>query len=461
MKKRPVSFQRDLGYVCRVEKSHLASQEPLFQGAVSSPAQSVLRLGLFLFACGVLLSRAPNLLLFPRFWAEEATEYFAYAYSHTFWETLFFFQKSDVGGYFNLAASLPAALAGSLFSVESAPLVTTFFSFAVMLLPVSVLTFGSSYLWNSLFSRCFALLFIFLAPTATPEVWMNSINSQVFLGVFTFLILFENFENRSIAWKSFCCFMLLFAGLSGVYAIFLVPAFCARLYARRDPVTLLLVCCLLLCACIQGGLFLSGAVGEGGDVRRFSETLWSLGPSSVFINHYLFPILGRELAYEAWHDVLMERASMYAWWGSILGALFLFITAWSATLVKEEQRQWFIVGFVGLLTVSFCTMISAFDGIAGGRYAVVPSVSFLLLIVALIRFTRSWWLSLILTFGLGVSLSSGFAHYWNDPFFRCRKNCPKWDTEVAIWRKDSSYCPRVFPFKRRGHPGQWRVCLKP
>ena len=60
-------------------------------------------------ALALIALRAPRLLLRPRLWAEEGSDFFAHAWHSSFLAGVFFVQP-DGGGYFNLAASLPECL---------------------------------------------------------------------------------------------------------------------------------------------------------------------------------------------------------------------------------------------------------------------------------------------------------------------------------------------------------------
>lgn len=68
----------------------------------------------------VIILRRPELLYIPRFWAEEGSTFFAYAFNNGFLTNL----VSSHYGYFTLYNNLATSTA-ALFPLETAPLVTT------------------------------------------------------------------------------------------------------------------------------------------------------------------------------------------------------------------------------------------------------------------------------------------------------------------------------------------------
>ena len=77
--------------------------------------------GLPLAAAIVMGLRAPQFLTAPRFWAEEGSIYFAHAWSHPWWETLWLAPP----GYLTLWANGAAVLATRMVGLSAAPLITT------------------------------------------------------------------------------------------------------------------------------------------------------------------------------------------------------------------------------------------------------------------------------------------------------------------------------------------------
>ena len=84
-------------------------------------------------ALALIALRAPRLLLRPRLWAEEGSDFFHNAWHSSFWSAIVF-TEPEAAGYLNLAANLPAAIAAHTVALENVPLVFTTSSLLPLLL---------------------------------------------------------------------------------------------------------------------------------------------------------------------------------------------------------------------------------------------------------------------------------------------------------------------------------------
>src|SRR5215203_5879137 len=91
------------------------------------PCERWMTWGILFLLLVLIFLRAPTLLLEPRLWAEEASLFLHYAYTHGFLDSLLFVPQK-AAGYFSLACTLPATIAAHLFPLAYAPVVMTYFS---------------------------------------------------------------------------------------------------------------------------------------------------------------------------------------------------------------------------------------------------------------------------------------------------------------------------------------------
>jgi hypothetical protein len=175
---------------------------------------------------GIVALRAPNLLTYPRFWAEEGSFYFSFTYTHHFLQSLLFVDWR--AGYLNAIASISAGVAAHLSSLESAPAVTLIASFIVQIIPFTIIAYGRSKAFRGIAKKLVACGIFLFAPHVIGEVWLNTINSQIYFDLIAILILIEDLERASALKRWAYRILLAFGGLSGVYVIF----FAADLYRR-------------------------------------------------------------------------------------------------------------------------------------------------------------------------------------------------------------------------------------
>ena len=174
----------------------------------------------------IIVLRAPFLLVHPRFWAEEGTGWFQYASSHPVFQTLFFVHRDS--GYLNLLANISSifsALTASLFSLEYAPMVTTLIALLIHVLAIAIILLGKSRLFDTPWKALVGCCIVLFAPTATTEIWLNTINSMSYLGVITLAVLFLDASSLR-GWRRWALRgVLVLCGLSSPYAVALLPLF--------------------------------------------------------------------------------------------------------------------------------------------------------------------------------------------------------------------------------------------
>ncbi|MGE5558288.1 MAG: hypothetical protein ACM3WV_06700 [Bacillota bacterium] len=228
----------------------------------------------FLFFLAILallmFLREPELLLQPRFWAEEGAVYFKTAYDLPWYKSLFMPQQ----GYYGLFPNLVAIIA-NLVPLEFAPGIATFFAFLVQLLPFVIIFWGKSSYWDTIWKKVLISLLV-LFTWATNEVWLNTINSQFYLVLTTFLILLTDSAATSKKQNIFYYFMLVLSGLSGVVSTFLTPFFIYRAVKDKNKNAAVQAWIITGCAIIQALVILYLALFQGGMGGRFSGIIMSV-----------------------------------------------------------------------------------------------------------------------------------------------------------------------------------------
>jgi len=417
---------------------------------------------LFVMALALVVLRAPQLLIEPRFWAEEGSVYFAVAQRAPLLDSLFHLHKA---GYLLLSTSLPATFAARLLPIEWAPAVTTWAAFGVLAAALAIVAFGRSYLWDSPLRRAVACAILLLAPSNLGEVWLNSTNSQVYCGVVSLLILCEDLRGASRRRIAAYALLLLGCGLSGPYTSFLFPAFGAKLWLERSRGAWVGSGVVAGAAAVQalafGFLWNQDAV----DAARFQQIDWVRSATYTFYQQFLVPLGGRPLV-QTLGDPLAVLSSLAREprapvivaiaLAGVLGAGLVV-----ALLVDRDPRSPRNLLVIALASLALLTTVSARFGRTTGRYAVVSGIALLLLLLAHARFAAGapLWRPALAAGLLSWALAVGALGYRHDEAFRCPEPCPRWPDELARWRAEPGYAPQIWPVRLPRQGPQWRVEL--
>lgn len=183
---------------------------------------------LFLVAFLIVVSRRPDVLSHPQFWAEDGYLWYANAYNHGFLASLI----TPQAGYLQTISVLTARVSLSL-PLQYAPLFFNLVAIVIQILPV--LFFASKRLARivpSLKLRLF-IGFLYLALPNSWEVNANITNAQWHLALLAFLVVVAAPSVKKW-WRTFDIGTLVISGLSGPFGILLTPVAAVWWYRRRN-----------------------------------------------------------------------------------------------------------------------------------------------------------------------------------------------------------------------------------
>ena len=135
-----------------------------------------------------------------------------------------------------------------------APLVTVYGSFAIILIPLLLILFEDSYLFKNDKQKFIGGLIFFITYPNVPEIWVNSVNSQIYLFFISLLILYlkpSNEKNKIMAPS-----LLLLSGLSGIYTCILTPLYFLKYYYTKAKNDLINSIILIFCSFLQLSLII-------------------------------------------------------------------------------------------------------------------------------------------------------------------------------------------------------------
>jgi len=401
---------------------------------VEAPQPSALaaKLGILAVALAALVLRAPNLLVSPRFFAEEGKFYFSHAFNYGFLEALRYVQIR--AGYVNLIENFAAASA-SLVRLEIAPFVTTYAALLVQAIPLVIILFGDSRVFRGLAKKAAGCAIVVLAPSISGETWLTSVQSHIYLGLGSLLIGLESVDPMGGTRRWSYRILLAVGGLSGPYTVFLQPLFALRAFAERGREQIVQASILTVTLFVQVLVFWHFFVGNP-SVHPLRRKELGLGILSRVLRLEIgAPLFGLESS-----GGLAEAASSFSehWFLlAFLAVLPIALIDWQGRRLRAlDSRVWLVLAF-GVLTLGISVFSFGID--LDGRYAVLPGYVLLFYLLDNVRSQGPRWIALPLVALLSLSLFIGVRNYRSSDALRCDGRSPThWKLNVARWRKEES-----------------------
>ena len=242
--------------------------------------------------------RSPYIFLNGRFIGEEANHHFLFALNNNFFTNLIYY--IEFAGYYNFIPNFFTWIA-TLVPLENAPLVTVYGSFFIILLLPYLILFRENLLFKSKNQKIIGCLLLFLTPPFIAEIWLNSLNSQIYLCISSILVLFM--INLNSIQKKINNLIILVSGFSGIYSCSLLPLFAHKYYKNRDSYNLINLFFLIIANAVQLYLILYSKISN----KLHSSVLtddYSLDLLSNFIyNIFAKSFLGRDLTHIIWNKI--------------------------------------------------------------------------------------------------------------------------------------------------------------
>ncbi|MDZ8108407.1 MAG: hypothetical protein RM338_22665 [Nostoc sp. DedQUE12a] len=172
---------------------------------------------MFLLAFILIISRRPDAILNPQFWAEDGTVFYAQAYNNGSLNSLFL----PYAGYLHAVPRLTAAFS-MLFPLKSAPLVFNLIAIIIQILPVNFLISSRfSKLIPNINYRIF-ISFLYLALPGCYEIHANITNAQWHIALLIFMALIA--QSSRLLINLLDTILVFIGGLTGPFSIIITPA---------------------------------------------------------------------------------------------------------------------------------------------------------------------------------------------------------------------------------------------
>ena len=398
----------------------------------------------------IFFYRSPFIFLNGRFMAEEGSIFFANAYNNNFFYSLFFIDFKS--GYFNFWANI-SGIVSNFFSLKFAPLVSNYLSLFPKVLIIYFILFQKSYFTNLFKYKLILCLLVFISPQNVPEIWLNSINSQIFFCILTFILLFKINDNNKISYLDSSIIGV--AGLSGVYSCILTPIFFSKylIYKKlQDKINFIII---FACTAIQLLIIFYSKFQN----LIASGKLHSINLDLVYnflYNTSVKPFLGTSLTKFFYFKLDLGLNNTV-----IVLVIIFFVSLFyllnflkkNYSLNKDEKFILFSIIFAFSAT-SLIVLVGATSQYVGGRYAVLSSFYLLSLVLFFFKILNSFKIKHIFLLLLIISISTGTyefrpvmknAKYKYIKFLDCI-NCPNWEDEVDKFNIDRNYNLKIWPY---------------
>ena len=373
----------------------------------------LVQLAAFAGAFAALVSRRPEVIYNPQFWAEDGKYWYADAY-HLGWKCLLI----PLDGYLNDFSRL-VGLFTLLFPFAMVPLVMNLIALTVEVLPVTV--FLSSRFDRIAMKTRLAACVLYVALPNSYETHGILTNLQWRLALLSCLILLGE-RPATVGWKLFDALVLISLSFAGPFGILVIPiALLMRWLGTRDGSNLHLIA-LLPGALVQTGLILFShsrpAPPNGATLARFVGIVGgqifcaiTLGMKTILLWHV---VGNRGLLFRVEVVAMIVGLGVIAYavrYGPLELRLFVMFAATVLTLAlwsplvdpSSQQPQWEILQLPGI----------------GNRYYFFPGLAFLVCLFWIIGAPSPWRKGMRgLAYAILALLLIGIYSDWNYPRFK-------------------------------------------
>jgi hypothetical protein len=358
-------------------------------------------------------------------------------------------------GYFSLWPNIATTIAAKLTPLSYAPLITTVLAFLIQIMPMAIILWSRSAYWESPLKKILGVCIILFVP-ASYGVWLNTINSQFFFTVISYLLLFEA-SDINIGRKWWYRILLICSGLTGPVSCLLSPFFILKAWKEKKSEAIVQAGIMAACSIIQiFVIWFSYTYDSIPTPIRFTYGTLSIQviASILWTQSIALTLLNREIAYKFYE--LINTAYMSGGYVHGVITLGLIITEilfyfFISSGLSMLQKLMFLGSYFLIILLSVAASLPP-DKLTlilpgtGGRYFYAPNTILLLTILVNIYFAKDSFKKLkncILISLLAFALALGLINYKKIPLKHA--DWPKWKDEIAKWQEQPEYKVKIWP----------------
>ena len=309
-------------------------------------------------------------------------------------------------GYFNFWTNLSTSFASFLPETIS-KIVLTYFALSAKLLIFLYIYFNDSILFTKFWHKIFAILIILFSPPMTPEVWMTTIHSNEYFGIFAFILLFSNFQKFNLFKKNLTIGLVFISGISSIYAAILTPAFLVKYLIDKSKSSLSKLISIFSAFILQFYIVISNYIFNIGHDQRFEIDFFK------FIS-YVYNVLVRSFFGSTIPKNLFIESNFYLskYFNILLILLFLLLVFFlTFYILKKRDKVLYLIIFCLLIVSSFIMIGSLYSDFVGGRYAVVPGIIVIFLVFRIFTIENIFPIKILASVMLISSLIVGLVEF--------------------------------------------------
>ena len=360
----------------------------------------------FLFIFVLIFYRGPCFLTEGIFQSDEF-EFYKNAKENGLLNGLFYVYQG--AGYFKLWTNISTTTA-SFFSFNDAKLITTYFSLLSYIIIFLLIYNLNSELFINLRYKIFAIFIVLLSPPMTPEIWMGSAHTREYFGILSFILIFYNPQYQSTFNKIIVNIFIFVSGLSSVWAVVLTPVYFIKFIFIKSKQNLSSFFSSLAASMIQVLIIFNQYFFVNLDLD--SSQRFQIEISKIFNFIYNVPI--RSFFGSTIPKFLFLESNLYFQKGFDLVVYFLTLILILFAIFYIIKKKDFILNliFLSFILISGFSLIgSLYPDFSGGRYAVVPGVILIFLVLRVYTIEKNLLLKFITGFLLFFSVLTGLIEF--------------------------------------------------
>ena len=355
-------------------------------------------LSFFLLLTFLIFFRSPCFFLDEGYWQIKNDSYYNFSLQENFLRSSLYVY--DYGGYYEFARNIVSKIASyfPLFSQK----IDTYFSSIIYLAIFSYVFFSKSLIFFNEKYKILIIFLILLSPPMTPEIWLTVPHIKAYFGLFTFLLLLQDSSVLVGVKKIFYRFLIIFSGLSSIYASVFAPIFFLKFLFEKNKDNFLNFLCSLLPLVINIYIFFNFL----NNTNRFAFDIGKI--ESFSYNIIIRPFFGSTIPKFFYNKISITNIE------TILIAIFLIILLLITIFYKILQKKDRIIILIVtsfILHSAFVLIGSLYPNFVGGRYSVIPGIILLSLFIRFYQLENNNYLKYLFGSLIFMSLMVGIVEF--------------------------------------------------
>jgi hypothetical protein len=361
------------------------------------------RINIFLFFLFIILIflKSPCSLYLGR--SENGLDiFYNFAKENSFFKSLFYVYSE--AKYYELWTNLSAIVVSNI-SIPSF-IITVYFALIIKLLLLFYIFFSNSSLLVSTLYKFIFASFVIYSTAITPEIWLTVLHSKNYFGLFTFLMLFQNFENFDK--KKYYIYRcgLVFSGLSSIYSSILAPAYFYKYIVNKNINNFYNFIYSLFPLIINFFIFIYFSLKPLAINDRFVVELDKI--SNLIYSIIVRPILGGNLSSILFKNFYFIETKFLIF---LLIIVILFFFLLLSYFINKKDNILNIILICLSINIILILLGSQYANFVGGRYAVISSVIFLSILLRLFQIEKKNYLRFFISITVSIALITGLAEF--------------------------------------------------